>query len=62
MENRSQLSLLAAFTGGLISFLSPCTLPLVPRHRFGNRASNALCSLDDGRIPELRNDRVGRSV
>ena len=30
MEALNQLGLLAAFTGGLISFLSPCTLPLVP--------------------------------
>ena len=30
MENLTQLGLLAAFTGGIISFLSPCTLPLVP--------------------------------
>ncbi|WP_027853233.1 cytochrome c biogenesis CcdA family protein [Marinobacterium litorale] len=30
MSDVSQLGLIGAFVGGLISFLSPCTLPLVP--------------------------------
>lgn len=32
MESSSQLGLLIAFTAGLLSFLSPCVLPLVPSY------------------------------
>ncbi len=32
MESIQQISLLAAFTAGLLSFISPCVLPLVPSY------------------------------
>lgn len=32
MESLQQISLLAAFTAGLLSFVSPCVLPLVPSY------------------------------
>lgn len=32
MESMQQISLLAAFTAGLLSFISPCVLPLVPSY------------------------------
>lgn len=36
------LSLLAAFTAGILSFLSPCVLPLVPVY-IANLAGSAVC-------------------
>ncbi len=32
MDAISQISLFAAFTAGLLSFISPCVLPLVPSY------------------------------
>ena len=32
MDSISQVSLLAAFSAGLLSFVSPCVLPLVPSY------------------------------
>ncbi|MGY6647163.1 MAG: cytochrome c biogenesis CcdA family protein [Salinarimonas sp.] len=56
-----EISILAALAGGLISFLSPCVLPLVPPY-MTYLAGASLDQIEDSDDPELRKRAITTAI
>ncbi|SRR6056297_1316611 len=56
-----EISILAALAGGLISFLSPCVLPLVPPY-MTYLAGASLDQIEDSDDPELRKRAIRTAI
>ena len=61
MAELSLIGLLSAFAAGVISFLSPCVLPLVPGY-VSFVAGSSLEDLRDGAAPRARSLDPGRDL
>ena len=61
MPEPQQISLLIALAGGLISFLSPCVLPMIPAY-VGYLTGSSLADLEETTTAEFRVLALSRSL